>query len=62
VRQLTSPVRWVESVERMIEGGVDTFVEIGPKSVLTGLIRRMDKGVRRMNVGDVAEVEGFKGI
>jgi len=57
VRQLTSPVRWVESVERMIEGGVDTFVEIGPKSVLTGLIRRIDKGVRRMNVGDVAEVE-----
>ncbi len=57
VRQLTSPVRWVESVERMIEGGVDTFVEIGPKSVLTGLIRRIDRSVRTVNVGDAAGVE-----
>jgi len=57
VTQLTSPVRWVESVERMIEGGVDTFVEIGPKSVLTGLIRRIDRSVRTVNVGDAAGVE-----
>ncbi|HIC93297.1 MAG TPA: ACP S-malonyltransferase [Anaerolineae bacterium] len=57
VRQLTSPVRWVESVERMIEGGITTFVEIGPKSVLAGLIRRIDKGVRTVNVGDVAGVK-----
>ncbi len=54
VKQLTSTVRWVESVEYMIAQGVTTFVEIGPKNVLTGLIRRIDQSVRAVNVGDVA--------
>ena len=51
VAQLTSPVRWVESVQYMIAQGVDTFVEIGPKEVLSGLIKRIDRNVRRVNVG-----------
>ena len=59
VEQLTSTVRWVESVQYMIAQGVTTFVEIGPKSVLTGLIRRIDKSVRTVNVGDVAGVEAL---
>jgi [acyl-carrier-protein] S-malonyltransferase len=59
VKQLTSTVRWVESVQYMIAQGVTTFVEIGPKDVLTGLIRRIDKSVRTVNVGDVAGVEAF---
>jgi [acyl-carrier-protein] S-malonyltransferase len=59
VEQLTSTVRWVESVQYMIAQGVTTFVEIGPKNVLTGLIRRIDKSVRTVNVGDVAGVEAF---
>jgi len=60
VRQLTSPVRWVESVERMIEGGVDTFVEIGPKSVLTGLIRRIDKGVQTFSISDSDSIKNIR--
>lgn len=47
VEQLTSTVRWMESIQHMIAQGVTTFVEIGPKDVLTGLIKRIDKSVRR---------------
>ncbi len=57
VKQLTSTVRWVESVQYMIAQGVATFVEIGPKNVLTGLIRRIDKSVRTVNVEDAAGIE-----
>jgi len=57
VQQLTSPVRWVDSVQYMIGQGVTEFVEVGPKDVLTGLIRRIDRGVQAMNVGDVAGVK-----
>lgn len=39
--QLTSPVRWTGSVERMLAAGVDTFYEVGPGGVLTGLARRI---------------------
>ena len=59
VEQLTSTVRWVESIQYMIAQGVTTLVEIGPKNVLTGLMRRIDKSVRTVNVGDVAEVEAL---
>jgi [acyl-carrier-protein] S-malonyltransferase len=59
VGQLTSTVRWVESVQYMIAQGVTAFVEIGPKNVLTGLIKRIDKSVRAVNVGDVAGVEAL---
>ena len=38
--QLTSPVRWVQSVNALLEAGVDTFIECGPKNVLTGLIKK----------------------
>jgi [acyl-carrier-protein] S-malonyltransferase len=47
-RQLTSPVRWNESVRWMIAEGVTRFVEIGPKEVLTGLLRRIDRTVERL--------------
>ena len=55
VAQITSPVRWVESVQYMAARGVDTFVEVGPGKVLRGLIRRIDSGVRRKGVGDIIE-------
>jgi [acyl-carrier-protein] S-malonyltransferase len=44
-QQLTSPVRWAESVRWMVEQGVDRFVEVGPKNVLSGLGRRIDRTV-----------------
>ncbi|MDH4135927.1 MAG: ACP S-malonyltransferase [Anaerolineae bacterium] len=57
VQQLTSPVRWVESVLYMIDQGMTEFVEIGPKDVLTKLMRRIDKSVQAMSVGDATAVE-----
>jgi [acyl-carrier-protein] S-malonyltransferase len=50
--QVTSPVRWVESVQHIVMSGVDTLVELGPGKVLTGLTRRIDKKVRALNVED----------
>jgi [acyl-carrier-protein] S-malonyltransferase len=57
VQQLTSPVRWVESVRYMIGQGVTEFVEIGPKDVLKKLMRRIDKSVQATSVGDVTAAD-----
>jgi [acyl-carrier-protein] S-malonyltransferase len=59
VRQVVSPVRWVESVQKMVAMGVRLFVEIGPKNVLAGLIGRIDPNVEVVNVSDVASIEAF---
>ncbi len=56
VFQLTNPVRWVESVQQMAATGVDTFVEIGPGNVLTGLIKRINADVATINISDVASL------
>ena len=52
VRQVDSPVRWVESVRRLAAEGVDSGLEVGPGNVLAGLVRRIERGIR---------VEGFGG-
>lgn len=57
VRQVYSPVLWEDSVAWLIEQGVDTFVEIGPGSVLTGLIKKIDKSVRLFNVNSLESLE-----
>jgi [acyl-carrier-protein] S-malonyltransferase len=59
VRQVASPVRWVESVQKMIAMGVRRFVEVGPGTVLTGLIKRIDSSVELVNVSDVESIERF---
>ena len=57
--QVTAPVRWVETVQKMALSGVDTVVELGPGKVLAGLIRRIDKGLRVYSVEDPA---GLKAV
>jgi [acyl-carrier-protein] S-malonyltransferase len=59
LRQVASPVRWVESVQKMISIGVKRFVEVGPGNVLTGLIKRIDPSVELVNVSDVSSIEAF---
>ncbi|HET7437643.1 MAG TPA: ACP S-malonyltransferase [Thermoanaerobaculia bacterium] len=59
LRQVASPVRWVESVQKMISMGVKRFVEIGPGNVLTGLIKRIDPNVELINVSDAESLEKF---
>ena len=49
-RQVSSSVRWQQSVEAMIAAGVDTFVEIGPGKTLAGFMRKIDRSVKTINV------------
>ena len=51
-QQVKKPVRWQETVERLVELGVDTFIECGPGKTLCGLIRKTAKGVKTLNVQD----------
>lgn len=57
VRQVSSAVRWLESVELLIGEGVDTFVEVGPGKVLTGLMRQINSDVKCFNVEDAASLK-----
>lgn len=59
IRQVVSPVRWVDSVRKMIEMGVRRFIEIGPGSVLTGLIKRIDPSVELVNINNAASLDAF---
>jgi [acyl-carrier-protein] S-malonyltransferase len=52
VQQLTGPVRFTQSVRSLVQQGVGMFVEIGPGQVLSGLIRRCDRSLRTISVGD----------
>jgi len=57
IEQLYSPVRWEQSVNKMIELGVDTFVEIGPGKVLSGLVKKISRDVKTYAVNDLASLE-----
>jgi [acyl-carrier-protein] S-malonyltransferase len=52
IRQVSSPVRWEQVVRRLIAEGATTFVELGPGSVLAGLIKKIDRGVKVMSIED----------
>jgi len=52
VRQVSQPVRWLESVEFLSNHGVQTFIEIGPGKVLSGLVRQINRELRCLNVED----------
>src|SRR5919205_1092078 len=56
VRQVSSPVRWRESVELLAREGVDTFIEVGPGKVLCGLVRQTAPQARCLNVEDGASL------
>lgn len=55
-RQVTSPVRWVESILRMRREGITRFVEVGPGKVLSGLVRQIDRESEVFNVEDSATI------
>ena len=56
-KQVCSPVRWQQSVERMIADGADVFIEIGPGKTLAGFMKRINKEVKTYNIGTVEELE-----
>jgi len=57
VRQIDHPVLWEDSVRRMAGLGCDTFIEIGPQRVLSGLLRRIDKSRKSANIEDIKSLE-----
>lgn len=57
IRQIDSPVQWVRSIERMAEEGVTHALEIGPGKVLAGLIKRIAKSIKVLNVSDMTGIE-----
>ena len=59
LRQLCNCVQWQRSVEYMIGDGVSTFIEIGPGRVLAGLIKRIDRNVNMVNIGDAEAVKNI---
>ncbi len=59
-RQLTSPVRWEESVRAMARAGAGTFLEVGPGKVLQGLVKRIESGARILGVDTATEVHTLR--
>jgi [acyl-carrier-protein] S-malonyltransferase len=57
VRQVSAPVRWLQSMQLLITEGVDTFVEVGPGKVLSGLMRQISREVKRFNIEDTASLK-----
>ena len=60
VRQVSAPVRWVESMQLLMQQGVETFVEVGPGKVLSGLMRQISREVKALNVEDAASLEATR--
>lgn len=64
VKQVSSSVKWEESIRRMIDDGVDTFIEVGPGKALSGFVKKISKDVSVYNVEDMASLnvtlEGLK--
>jgi len=59
VDQITSRVRWRESVNYMIKKGVTNFIEIGPGKVLSGLVKKIKKDVKITNINSVEEIDNY---
>ncbi len=59
VRQMYSPVRWMQSMQTLIEDQVDTFIEIGPGKTLEGFLKKIDKNVQVLHVSCWEDLEKF---
>lgn len=62
VRQVVSPVLWVDSVKTMLAAGVTRFIEFGPQKVLSGMIKNIDKEAVVLNFGRVEELDGLLSV
>jgi [acyl-carrier-protein] S-malonyltransferase len=57
VDQLTAPVRFTQAASELMREGVKTFVEVGPGNVLSGLVRRIDRGVKAVSVSNLSQLD-----
>lgn len=60
VEQVSSPVLWEDSIQYMVSLGVDTFIEVGPGTVLAGLIKKIDRSAKVFSIQDAASLNKFK--
>ncbi len=56
-RQVSSSVRWQQTIERMLADGVDTFIEIGPGKTLSGFMRKINRDVKTINIEKIEDLE-----
>ena len=59
IRQVSSPVRWQQSVERMIADGADTFIEIGPGKTLSGFLRKINREFKAVSIDKLEDFENY---
>ena len=57
INQINNPVLWEDTIKYMITEGADTFIEIGPGRVLSGLLRRIDKSKKVYNIEDIKSLD-----
>lgn len=61
-QQVSSSVRWEQSIRKMLADGVDTFIEIGPGKTLTGFMRKIDKNAKALNIEKLEDIEKVKEV
>ncbi len=57
IKQLTSPVKWIDSVNYMAQKGIDTVIEVGPKNVLCNLVRKINKNIMRFSTNSIKNLK-----
>ena len=60
-QQIAAPVQWIRTIEYLVDAGVTTFLEIGPGQALTGMVKRIAKGVTTLNVSSATDIEKVVG-
>jgi len=55
--QISSSVQWIRTIEYLVQAGVSVFIEIGPGQALTGMIKRISKGVTTVTISSMADIE-----
>jgi [acyl-carrier-protein] S-malonyltransferase len=60
-QQIAAPVQWIRTIEYLVEAGVTIFFEIGPGQALTGMVKRIAKGVKALNVSSLEDIEKVAG-
>jgi [acyl-carrier-protein] S-malonyltransferase len=61
-QQVASSVQWIRTIEYLVNAGVTVFIEIGPGQALTGMVKRIAKGVTTINISNMAEMEKAAGL
>ncbi|MFC1568824.1 ACP S-malonyltransferase [bacterium] len=59
-KQLTHSVRWIETIENMIQNGISRFIEVGPNKVLAGLVKRINRDIEVISLGSVETIESIQ--